>query len=225
MFITAETIGEIEKKYGRPNELSFAYEMTQREFEVVRASQKHGRAHDVTLFIFDHDDHSARGNRSARGNQSARGNLDDDARVVVIRKPMYPPGAYRAPSGGVSPGELFEQGALREAYEETGLVVSLEKYVIRARVRFSSSGRSIDWTSHVFTSRSAGGKLDPIDTHEIAEARWVTVAEMMGSIRSALLASGSTGLRYRSELADAVVQVLTEGCFLPTSSTSIDPLV
>lgn len=220
MYITAETIGELEKKYGLPHELSFAYEMTQSEFEVVRASQKHGRAHDVTLFIFDHDDHSARANQSARGNQD-----DDAARVVVIRKPMYPPGAYRAPSGGVSPGELFEQGALREAYEETGLVVSLEKYIIRARVCFSSGGRSIDWTSHVFTSSSASGKLDPIDTHEIAEARWVTVAEMMGSIRSALLESGSTGLRYRSELADAVVQVLTERCFLPTSSTSIGPLV
>lgn len=193
MYITAETIGEIEKKYGR--------------------------AHDVTLFIFDQDDHSAPGNQSARGNQ------DDDARVVVIRKPMYPPGAYRAPSGGVSPGELFEQGALREAYEETGLVVSLDKYIIRACVCFSSGGRSIDWTSHVFTSSSAGGKLVPIDTHEIAEARWVTVAEMMGSIRSALLASGSTGLRYRSELADAVVHGLTEGCSLPTSSTSIGPLV
>src|SRR6185503_4667810 len=159
MYITAETIGDLEKKYGNPQELSFAYAMTQSEFEVVLASQKHGRAHDVTLFIFDHDDHSV------------RSNPDDEVRVVVIRKPMYPPGAYRAPSGGVSPGELFEHGALREAYEETGLAVSLEKYIIRARVCFSSGGRSIDWTSHVFTSSSAGGKLDPIDTHEIAEAR------------------------------------------------------
>src|SRR6266404_2965398 len=213
MYITAETIGQLEKKYGRPRQLSFAYAMTQSEFEVVLASQKHGRAHDVTLFIFDHCDHSA------------GVNSDDDLRVVVIRKPMYPPGAYRAPSGGVSPGELFEQGALREAYEETGLVVSLEEYIIRARVCFSTGGRSIDWTSHVFTSSCAGGKLDPIDTHEIAEARWVTVTEMMGSIRSALLASGSTGLRYRSELADAVVRRLVHDRLLPVSSTSNAPLL
>lgn len=219
MYITAETIGELEKKYGRPNELSFAYEMTRREFEVVRASQKHGRSHDVTLFIFDKDD------QSASRNHSARGNLDDGVPVVVIRKPMYPPGAYRAPSGGVAPGEPFEQGALREAYEETGLVVSLEKYIIRARVCFSSGARLIDWTSHVFTSSSAGGKLDPIDTHEIAEARFVTIREMMVSIRSALLASGSTGLRYRSELADAVVRWLTEERLLAASSTSNEPLV
>jgi 8-oxo-dGTP diphosphatase len=202
MYISAEIIRELEKKYGTPEELSFAYEMTQTEFELVRASQKHGRAHDVTLFIFDHDD-----------------------RVVVIRKPMYPPGAYRAPSGGVAPGETFERGALREAYEETGLVISLEKYIIRARVCFSHGNRLIDWTSHVFTSSSADGELDPIDTHEIAEARWVTVAEMMGSIRDALLASGSTGLRYRSELADAVVRRLVEERLLPASSTSNVPLV
>lgn len=204
MYISAEVIREIEEKYGTPQELRFAYEMTQTEFELVRASQKHGRAHDITLFIIDDA---------------------DGGRVVVIRKPMYPPGAYRAPSGGISPGESFEQGALREAYEETGLVVSLEKYIIRARVRFSNEHRSIDWTSHVFTSSSAGGKLDPIDTHEIAEARYVTIAEMMGSIRDALLASGSTGLRYRSELADAVVKRLIKERLLPTSSTSNTPLL
>lgn len=204
MYISAEVIREIEEKYGTPQELRFAYEMTQTEFELVRASQKHGRAHDVTLFIIDDA---------------------DGGRVVVIRKPMYPPGAYRAPSGGISPGETFERGALREGYEETGLVVSLEKYIIRARVCFSNVDRSIDWTSHVFTSSSAGGKLDPIDTHEIAEARFVTIAEMTGSIRDALLASGSTGLRYRSELADAVVKRLIEERLLPTSSTSNKPLL
>lgn len=184
MYITAETIRDLERRYGLPEELSFAYEMTEAEFEMVRASQKNGRAHDVTLFIID------------------------DGRVVVIRKPMYPPGAYRAPSGGVSPGEPFERGALREAYEETGLIVSLDEYILRARVLFSNRERSINWTSHVFTSSVVGGRLDPIDTHEIAEARFVTIAEMMGGIRDALLASGSTGLRYRSELADAVVQRL-----------------
>lgn len=207
MYISAEIIRQLEEKYGRPEELSFAYEMTQAEFEMVRASQKHGRAHDVTLFILDHVDHG------------------NDVRVVVIRKPMYPPGAYRAPSGGVSPGESFERGALREAYEETGLKVSLEKYIIRARVGFAHGNRLIDWTSHVFTSGLAGGTLDPIDTHEIAEARWVTVSEMMGSIRNALLASGSTGLRYRSELADAVVRRLIEERMVPASSTSNVPLV
>jgi 8-oxo-dGTP pyrophosphatase MutT (NUDIX family) len=187
MYITAETIVNLEKKYGQPAELCFAYEMTELEFGVVRGSQKHGRAHDVTLFIIK------------------------DGQVVVIKKPMYPPGAYRAPSGGIEPGEPFEEGALREAYEETGLVVILEKYILRSRVRFSHGSDVINWTSHVLTASSIGGELQPIDTYEIAEARFVTVDELMGSIKNALLASGSTGLRYRSELNDTVMRNLIEG--------------
>jgi len=186
MYISDEIILELEKKYGQPVEKSFAYEMTDREFGVVRGSQKHGRAHDVTLFIIK------------------------DGQVVVIRKPMYPPGAYRAPSGGIAPGEPFEVGALREAYEETGLVVSLEKYILRAKVRFSHGPDVINWISHVFTASSIGSELQPIDTHEIAEARFVTVDELMGSIKNELLVSGSTGLRYRSELNDSVMRRLIE---------------
>ena len=186
MFISHEAILELEKKYGNPEELSLAYEMTEHEFAVVRGSQKHGRAHDVTLFIIN------------------------DGQVVVIKKPMYPPGAFRAPSGGIAPGEPFEEGALREAYEETGLVVSLEKYILRAKVRFSHCSDIIDWTSHVFTAKSSGRELQPIDTHEIAEARFVTIDELMGSIRSALLSSGSTGLRYRSDLNDEVIRRLID---------------
>lgn len=186
MYISPETILALEKKYGAPQVLTLAYEMTESELDMVARSQKHGRAHDVTLFIII------------------------DGLVVVIRKPMYPPGAYRAPSGGVEPGEPFEAGALREGYEETGLSIALEEYVVRAQVKFAHKTRVIDWTSHVFTAGKIGGELQPIDTHEIVEARLVTAREIMGTIRDALLASGSTGLRYRSELNDIVMRRLIE---------------
>ena len=123
---------------------------------------------------------------------------------------MYPVGAYRAPSGGVEPGEPFEAGALREGCEETGLSIALEEYVIQAQVKFTHQTGVIDWTSHVFTARKIGGELQPIDTHEIVEARLVTVREIMGDIRDALLASGSTGLRYRSDLNDIVMRRLID---------------
>jgi 8-oxo-dGTP pyrophosphatase MutT (NUDIX family) len=181
MYITREIIAEVEHKYGPPDELWFSYEMREGEFEMVRRSQKHGRAHDVTLFIID------------------------GPRIVVIKKPMYPPGAYRAPSGGIAPGEPFEEGALREAHEETGLLVALEEYIVRAHVKFRLGESVIDWTSHVLSARIVGGKLEPIDTHEIVEARFATIDELGGDIRAALLESGSTGLRYRAELNDAVV--------------------
>ena len=196
MYITAEAILELEQRFGQPAEIALAYEMSEPEFEMVRGSQKHGRAHDVTLFIIDR------------------------SRIVVIRKPMYPPGAYRPPSGGITPGEPFVEGALREAHEETGLVISLEKYILRALVKFSHRDRVIDWTSHVFAAIPIGGTLEPIDTHEIAEARSVDVDELMGSIRTALLSSGSTGLRYRSDLTDAVMRTLAEEGSFALSWTS-----
>lgn len=186
MYITEEAIRDIEKKYGAPDEIHAEYEMTPLEFEMVFRSQKHGRAHDVTLFIIE------------------------DEKVAVIKKPMYPPGAYRAPSGGIAPGEDFEQGALREAYEETGLIVALQRYIARFRVSFTSGDGLIRWTSHVFSAHPTGGSLQPIDTHEIVEARFASVSELMGGMRASLLQSGSTGLRYRAELNDAVIERLIE---------------
>ena len=191
MYITAEIIREIEARYGVPDEVVWQFEMSPREFDMVRRSQKHGRAHDVTLFIIE------------------------GPQVVVIKKPMYPPGAYRAPSGGVAPGESFEAGALREAYEETGLNVALDRYVVRARVKFTCAGDAIDWVTHVFSARATGGLLAPIDTHEIAEARFATVAEILGPMREAMLLSGSTGLRYRAQLQDVVVARLIATGSLP----------
>jgi len=186
MYITAKIVRDIERLYGLPAEVALAYEMTAREFEMVRRSQKHGRAHDVTLYIIQ------------------------DNRVVVIKKPMYPPGAYRAPSGGITPGEPFVDGARREAYEETGFEIALETYLLRAHVKFTCNGDAIDWTSHIFAAHPTGGTLQPIDTHEIAEARWATIAELNGVIKEALLASGSTGLRYRAQLNDLMMELLVK---------------
>ncbi|HYP25544.1 MAG TPA: NUDIX hydrolase [Blastocatellia bacterium] len=192
MYIDPEIISEVARKYGAPEEVALSYEMTRTEFDMVRGSQKHGRAHDVTLFIID------------------------QGRVVVIKKPMYPEGAYRAPSGGVEPGEPFEEGALREAYEETGLVVTLERFLFRVNVAFTCAGDFIDWTSYVFSARAVGGRLQPIDTHEIVEARFASVEELRGPVKSALLASGSTGLKYRSDLSDLVLGKLVEdGALMP----------
>ena len=186
MYITPDMIRAVERRYGSPVEIVRSYEMTSLEFDTVRRSQKNGRAHDVTLFIIHEN------------------------KIVVIKKPMYPPGAYRAPSGGITPGETFEAGSLREAYEETGLLVAMDKYLLRARVAFTCLGEGIDWTTHVLSATPAGGTLQPIDTHEIVEAKYASVEDLRGKIRNALLESGSTGLRYRAELCDLVLERLAE---------------
>ncbi len=186
MYLTAEIIREVEQRYGTPVEIARQYEMTPEQLDIVRLGQKQGRCHDVTLVI-----------------------VDDERNIVVIRKPSYPLGAYRTPSGGVELGEPFDDGAIREAKEETGLDIVLERYLIRANVRFHGCSEVIDWTTHVLQARSAGGKLQPIDTKEIVEARKATIAEITGPIREVLIATGSPGLRYRAELDGLAIELMT----------------
>jgi hypothetical protein len=74
-----------------------------------------------------------------------------------------------------------------------------------------SDGGSIDWTSHVLEATQVAGELHPIDTVEIAEARWATLAELQGPIRQALLDTGWGLFRYRVALTDLTVRALEEG--------------
>jgi ADP-ribose pyrophosphatase YjhB (NUDIX family) len=184
MYVSAEIIRDIERRFGTPVEISRRYEMTPEQLAVVRLGTKHGRCHDVTLVIVE--------GRNA----------------VVTKKPSYPDGAYRTPSGGIEPGEPFEAGAKREAKEETGLEIELERYLIRANVEFVGKSDSILWTSNVLQARPTGGTLQPIDTQEIVEARWATFDEIRGPIQQALLDSGSPGLRYRAELDGLAIGLL-----------------
>ncbi|MBX3706167.1 MAG: NUDIX hydrolase [Pseudomonadales bacterium] len=50
--------------------------------------------------------------------------LDDPGRIVLIERASPPPG-WALPGGFVDIGETVEQAAVREAREETGLVVTL----------------------------------------------------------------------------------------------------
>lgn len=142
---------DIERKYGTPRELTMSFPMSPKELDMLKASMRDGRDSDVTMFIFKED------------------------KVVVIAKPWYPEGLYRAPSGGIKPDEDLELCALREAYEETGAKIELTKYILRIHVSFTCptnpAGKQeiVEWTSHVFTARYLSGDLRPIDTREIKE--------------------------------------------------------
>jgi ADP-ribose pyrophosphatase YjhB (NUDIX family) len=187
MYVDAKLVEEIEAKLGKPQVLHLEQEIGDEELAFVRVTQKHGRAHDITMFIFN-DDH-----------------------LALIRKPMFQRPIFRAPSGGLNPGESFEDGAKREAFEETGLEIELERYLLRIHVRFTGENDHLDWTSHVFQARAVGGQLEAQDTREIAETRYGTVEELQGPIRDALLSSGRGLLAYRVALTDATVAVLRDG--------------
>jgi 8-oxo-dGTP pyrophosphatase MutT (NUDIX family) len=188
MYTSEEDMQALEAKLGEPVVRFMEYEIKPWEYDVVEGSMRGGRAHDVTFFIRKRD---------------------DPGQLVVVSKQFFPPGAFRAPSGAANPGESLEEGALREAHEETGLRIELKRYLVRISARFTNGDRKpIDWTTHVFEARELGGKLEPIDTFEIAEARWATFDELQGPIRRVLLDSGWDLFRYRVALTDLTVEAL-----------------
>jgi len=182
MFLSEQDIGRMEKLYGVPAVERMSCEMKEPEWTNLRGSQAHGRAHDVTLFVFH------------------------KGRLAVIAKHNYPPGLYRAPSGGVLPGETMAEGIAREMMEETGLEIRVKSYVLRVHVDFIHRKARIAWTTHVFTGERVLGRIRPRDTQEIREARWADLGELAGGVRKKLLNSGSAGLRYRALLHDRVME-------------------
>ncbi|MDI6825514.1 MAG: NUDIX hydrolase, partial [Bacillota bacterium] len=115
MYLTEEKLAPLIARYGRPRVVSTRQEISSPEMDMVLASRRDGRAHDVTCFI-----------------------VDDRGRVAVIRKHFHPPGVWRAPSGGVHAGEDPEEGIRREMREETGLDVRLVRYLLRIDATFVS---------------------------------------------------------------------------------------
>jgi ADP-ribose pyrophosphatase YjhB (NUDIX family) len=183
MYVSDQVIAEIEKKYGIPEERSARFEMTPRHFANLKASQKNGRSHDVTLFI------------------------RKDDQFIVIAKHFYPPGLFRPPSGGVNPDEGFVQGAKREAREETGCEIELVKYLMRISVEFYCGEESVDWTSHVFLADYVSGALKPEDTREIREVS-LAGRDKFPYFKQLLLEGDSGGMHYRAYLHDEVLKIL-----------------
>jgi 8-oxo-dGTP diphosphatase len=182
--VTDEVLAPLRLEYGVPAELEWAGAITEREHAVATYNPR--RTHDVTLFI-----------------------LDPGERLALIRKPLFVEGIWRPPGGGIKPGEAFAAGAVREALEETGLHVRLERYLVATRATFTYGPVEPRWQTPVFSARTLDTELAPRDPDEIAGARWGTLAELGGPLRERLLATGHAFWRYRVALHDAALAALT----------------
>jgi ADP-ribose pyrophosphatase YjhB (NUDIX family) len=176
-------VSEMEKRFGIPDRLSFIQPVTETELARIHQSMKQGRAHDITLFISKDDGY------------------------IFIAKPFYQPGLFRAPSGGVVIGEDFEDGAKREAFEETGVEIKLERYILRIEVRFETSTDHIDWVSHIFKAAYISGEINPQDKYEISAARLAHLDEIP-KFRKIMQESSNGGLKYRVFLTDEALKRL-----------------
>ena len=195
MFVNKQ-VDRLESRYGIPNKDWSEWEMTKKEFNLVKASMLSGRQHDVTLLIFQRPFFNFR-------------KISIDSPIAVIRKPYYQPDVYRPPSGGICPSENFEFGVKREAQEETGLMVNIHRYLLRSNVRFTYCCQTVDWQTHVFVASTLDRALHPTDIKEISNARWVAWGKLETDLLKKLKKAPSIGLQYRGHLQEKIVGYCT----------------
>ncbi|HSC49541.1 MAG TPA: NUDIX hydrolase [Gaiellaceae bacterium] len=183
MHLTESVLAPLRTRYGEPLPLRWEGEVSEQELRLAGSSPE--RRHDVTFFVFD-----------------------PTGRLALIQKPSYPEGVWRPPGGGVRPGEEFERGVQREAREELGVHIELERFLVSSEATFRGPGGVIDWRTHVFSARTDEERLDPVDTHEISAARWGSAEELAGPIRRRLLETGRALWHYRVALHDAALAAL-----------------
>lgn len=184
MHVTEAVLEPLRKRYGEPRLLKWEGDIS--EYEHALATYNPKRTHDVTLFILNGE------------------------RLALIRKPQFEPGVWRPPGGGIKEGEDFETGVRREALEETGLEVELQRYLVVAEARFLYEPHDVPWRTHVFLATTSDEEIEPRDHDEIAGARWGTLVELAGPLRERLLATGRAFWRYRVALHDAALAALRQ---------------
>lgn len=182
MHVDEQLLAPVRARFGEPTHIRWDGKVSESELALI--TYKPGRRHDVTLFVFNGE------------------------RLALIRKPHFAPGIWRTPGGGVHAREDFVDGVVREGLEELGAEVVLERYLLRAEALFRLGNDAEPWVTHVFSASTSSDLLEPLDEHEIAEARWGTAGELAGPIRERLLATNTALWRYRVALHDAALDAL-----------------
>jgi 8-oxo-dGTP diphosphatase len=102
--------------------------------------------------------------------QAAGGVLVRDGRVALVHRPEYDD--WTLPKGKLDPGETFEEAALREVSEETGIRAELGPELPSTRYRDSKDRPKI---VRYWEMRPVSGEFSP--NEEVDELRWLEPAE------------------------------------------------
>lgn len=102
--------------------------------------------------------------------EAAGGVVVRDGEVLLVHRPRYDD--WTLPKGKLDPGESFEDGALREVWEETGLSCSLLDELSSTEYRDNKDRPKIVryWLMEI-----EAGEFEPND--EVDEVRWVALAD------------------------------------------------
>lgn len=93
----------------------------------------------------------------------------EDGRVLLLLRPT---GTWDPPAGRLSTGETFEQGAIREVYEETSLLVTPQR-ILATWVGESPNGGALAAVTYIGHTRESDVRI----SHEHLDHRWATLDE------------------------------------------------
>jgi len=153
--IDEKEVTELARRYGSLEQRHYVLEMGERTFAHWQEMYKDRRG-EVALFI-----------------------LRPSGHVILHTKDFYPEGIYRVPTGGIERGEDVVTAVHREAREETGLTVAIERCLGVLEYEFRYQGEMLPFVSYVFLLRENGGQLCPQDEGErITSLREVPLTEL-----------------------------------------------
>lgn len=101
-----------------------------------------------------------------------------DNQVLLVQRARAPfAGYYSLPGGAVEVGETVEQALVREVREETGLTVSITRFLGYANAIDRDGSDRVRWHYVIFyfEAEVVGGNEHPAD--DAADVRWMTVNE------------------------------------------------
>src|SRR3954469_6054171 len=104
--------------------------------------------------------------------KAAGGVVVRDGRIAVVHRPRYDD--WSLPKGKLEPGETWEQAALREIEEETGLRARLEKELPTTHYAVGDRPKSVRW-GRMTVEEDLGAEPDD----EVDGVRWLTPEEAM----------------------------------------------
>jgi 8-oxo-dGTP diphosphatase len=115
--------------------------------------------------------------------------LDDDGQVLLGRRKNtgFADGSYHLPAGHLEAGESVIDAVIREAREETGIVISPDAIEFAHVMHNSSGGGRV---AFFFTVRRWEGTPQNREPHKCSELRWFPLdalpANLVGYCRSTL---------------------------------------
>jgi 8-oxo-dGTP pyrophosphatase MutT (NUDIX family) len=90
--------------------------------------------------------------------------------VLLSIKTFYPRGAYRLPTGGIDKDEPILDAVLRETREETGLTVSVQRFLAALTYLDGTSGPPVFHTFAFLLDDPSGAPVTPLDEAEQIES-------------------------------------------------------